>query len=174
MCGMNKVAQVLAALEALTLFAVGVMEAFFFRSPELHAIFLIEPGEYDAVRLWTVNVGFYNIFMAIGLIVALVFVNTGRVVEGRTIVLHHHHARGAARGGLETERAAAGEEVEAGAVVQALAEPVEEGFAHAVGGGPQLRGRGKLHDAAAPLAGDDADAIAAAGSAEGHRRKIIT
>ena len=85
---MNKVAQVLAALEALTLLAVGVMEAFFYRSPGLHAIFLIEPGEYDAVRLWTVNVGFYNIFMGIGLIVALVFVNTGRVVAGRTIVLY--------------------------------------------------------------------------------------
>ena len=85
---MNKVAQVLAAIEALTLLAVGVMEAFFYRSPELHAIFLIEPGEYDAVRLWTVNVGFYNIFMALGLIVALVFVNTGRVAAGRTIVLY--------------------------------------------------------------------------------------
>jgi uncharacterized membrane protein len=88
MCAMNKVAQVLAALEALTLLTVGVMEAFFYRSPELYAIFLIEPGEYDAVRLWTVNVGFYNIFMGIGLIVALVFVNTGRVVVGRTIVLY--------------------------------------------------------------------------------------
>ena len=88
MCAMNKVAQVLAALEALTLIAVGVMEAFFYRSPELYAIFLIQPGEYDAVRLWTVNVGFYNIFMGIGLIVALAFVNRGRVEAGRTIVLY--------------------------------------------------------------------------------------
>lgn len=88
MCAMNKVAQVLAALEALTLIAVGVMEAFFYRSPELYSIFLIEPGEYDAVRLWTVNVGFYNILMGVGLIVALVFVNTGRVAAGRTIVLY--------------------------------------------------------------------------------------
>jgi uncharacterized membrane protein len=84
---MNKVAQVLAALEALTLITVGVLEAFFFRSPELHPIFLIEPGEYDAVRLWTVNVGFYNIFMGIGVIVGLVLVNTGRVAAGRAIVL---------------------------------------------------------------------------------------
>jgi uncharacterized membrane protein len=88
MCAMNKVAQVLAALEALTLLAVGVMEAFFYRSPELYAIFLIEPGDYDAVRLWTVNVGFYNMLMGIGLIVALVLVNTGRVVAGRTMVLY--------------------------------------------------------------------------------------
>ena len=85
---MSKVAQVLAALEALTLIAVGVMEAFFFRRPELYGIFLIEPDEYDAVRLWTVNVGFYNIFMGIGLIVALAFVNAGRVVVGRAIVLY--------------------------------------------------------------------------------------
>ena len=85
---MSKVAQVLAALEALTLIAVGVMEAFFFRRPELYGIFLIEPDEYDAVRLWTVNVGFYNIFMGVGLIVALAFVNAGRVVVGRAIVLY--------------------------------------------------------------------------------------
>lgn len=84
---MNKVAQVLAALEALTLISVGVLEAFFFRSAELYPIFLIEPGEYDAVRLWTVNVGFYNIFMGIGLIVALVLVYTRRVAAGRAIVL---------------------------------------------------------------------------------------
>ena len=69
---MNKVAQVLAALEALTLIAVGVLEAFFYRSPELYGIFLIEPGDYDAVRLWTVNVGFYNMLMGLALIVGVV------------------------------------------------------------------------------------------------------
>ena len=40
------------------------------------------------MRLWTVNVGFYNIFMGVGLIVALAFVNAGRVVVGRAIVLY--------------------------------------------------------------------------------------
>ena len=84
---MNKVAQVLAVLEALTLIAVGVLEAFFHRSPELYGIFLIEPEEYDAVRLWTVNVGFYNLLMGLALIVGVVLVNRSHVVAGRAIVL---------------------------------------------------------------------------------------
>ena len=62
---MNRVAQVLAALEALTLIAVGALESFFFRSPELYPIFLIESDEYDAVALWTRNVGVYNMLMGL-------------------------------------------------------------------------------------------------------------
>ena len=66
------------------------MEAFFYRSPELYAIFLIEPGEYDAVRLWTVNVGFYNMLMGLGLIVGVVLrEHRSQVVAGRAIVLYH-------------------------------------------------------------------------------------
>ena len=84
---MNKVAQVLAVLEALTLIAVGVLESFFFRSPELYAIFLIEPDEYDAVALWTRNVGVYNMLMGVAIIVALVLVHRAQVAAGRAIIL---------------------------------------------------------------------------------------
>lgn len=84
---MNRVAQVLAALEALTLVAVGVLESFFFRSPELYPIFLIEPDEYDAVALWTRNVGVYNMLMGLAIIVALVLVHRAQVAAGRAIIL---------------------------------------------------------------------------------------
>ncbi|RZS64755.1 uncharacterized protein DUF1304 [Agromyces ramosus] len=84
---MNKVAQVLAALEALTLIAVGALETFFFRSPELYPIFLIEPDEYDAVALWTRNVGVYNMLMGAAIIVALVLVHRAQVAAGRAIIL---------------------------------------------------------------------------------------
>ena len=84
---MNTVAQVLAVLEALTLIAVGVLESFFFRSPELYAIFLIEPDEYDAVALWTRNVGVYNMLMGAAIIVALVLVHRAQVAAGRAIIL---------------------------------------------------------------------------------------
>jgi uncharacterized membrane protein len=87
MCAMNKVAQVLAALEALTLIAVGALETFFFRSPELYPIFLIEPDEYDAVALWTRNVGVYNMLMGAAIIVALVLVHRAQVAAGRAIIL---------------------------------------------------------------------------------------
>ena len=84
---MNKVAQVLAALEALTLITVGVLESFFFRSSELYPIFLIEPDEYDAVALWTRNVGVYNMLMGAAIIVALVLVHRAQVAAGRAIIL---------------------------------------------------------------------------------------
>src|SRR5205085_10275244 len=49
----------------------------------------------------------------------------------RALALDHHDARRAARQRLESERAAAGEEVEAREAVEALAEPVEERLADA-------------------------------------------
>ena len=84
---MNPVAQVLAALEALTLITVGVLETFFFRSPELYPIFLIEPDEYEAVALWTRNVGVYNMLMGLAIVVALVLVHRAQVAAGRAIIL---------------------------------------------------------------------------------------
>jgi uncharacterized membrane protein len=84
---MNTVAQVLAALMALTLIVIGVLETFFFRSPELYPIFLIEPGEYDAVALWTRNVGVYNVLMGIAVVIGLVLVRRGQVAAGRALVL---------------------------------------------------------------------------------------
>lgn len=84
---MNPVAQVLAALEALTLITVGVLETFFFRSPELYPIFLIESDEYEAVALWTRNVGVYNMLMGLAIVVALVLVHRAQVAAGRAIIL---------------------------------------------------------------------------------------
>lgn len=84
---MNPVAQVLAALEALTLVIVGVLESFFFRSPELYPIFLIDPDEYDAVALWTRNVGVYNMLMGAAIVAALVLVHRANEVAGRAIIL---------------------------------------------------------------------------------------
>ena len=84
---MNRVAQVLAALEALTLITVGLLESFFFRSPELYPIFLIEPDEYDAVALWTRNVGVYNMLMGLAIVVGLVLVHRAQVAAGRAIIL---------------------------------------------------------------------------------------
>jgi putative membrane protein len=84
---MIPVAQVLAALEALTLIAVGMLESFFFRSPELYPIFLIDPDEYDAVALWTRNVGVYNMLMGLAVVVGLVLVHRAQVAAGRAIIL---------------------------------------------------------------------------------------
>ena len=84
---MNPVAQVLAALEALTLIVIGLLETFFYRSAELYPIFLIEPDEYDAVALWTRNVGVYNMLMGIAIVVGLVLVHRSGRQAGRAIIL---------------------------------------------------------------------------------------
>ncbi|GAA2034529.1 hypothetical protein GCM10009819_18520 [Agromyces tropicus] len=84
---MGGVAQVLAAIEALTLLVVGVLETFFFREPALYAIFLIEPGEYDAVALWTRNVGVYNMLMGVTVAVGVLLARGRRVEAGRALVL---------------------------------------------------------------------------------------
>jgi putative membrane protein len=86
MCAMNLIAQILAVLVGVLLIGVGVLEVFFYRDQRFNRIFLIKPQDADAVRLWTVNVGFYNILMGIGIIVGVVLVNLGQVDAGRAIV----------------------------------------------------------------------------------------
>ena len=76
------------------------------------------------------------------------------------LAFDHHDARRTARQRLEPERAAAGEKIEARHAVEALAEPVEQRLADAVGRGAKRDRRRKFHQAAAPLAGDDAHAVA--------------
>jgi uncharacterized membrane protein len=84
---MSLIAQVLAALMALTLLIIGALETFFFRNAALYPIFLIEPDEYDAVALWTRNVGVYNMLMGIGVIIGIVLVRRGQVAAGRALVI---------------------------------------------------------------------------------------
>src|SRR3954468_13357641 len=77
--------------------------------------------------------------------------------ENRAVVLHHHDARGAARRGLEAERAAAGEKVEATLAREPLPEPVEQRLAHPVGRRPQAGARRNADAPAAIFAGNDAN-----------------
>ena len=84
---MSGLAQVLAVLQAATLVVVGVLEAFRYRDPRWYSIFLIEPEDHRAVRLWVVNVGFYNILMGAACVVGVLLARGDQVAEGRAIVL---------------------------------------------------------------------------------------
>jgi putative membrane protein len=84
---MNAVAQVLAVLVGLTLITVGVLECFFYRNQRFHSIFLVRPADYDAVRLWIVNVGAYNMLMGLTCLLGVAIVNLGDETIGRTLVL---------------------------------------------------------------------------------------
>lgn len=84
---MDTTAQVLAVLIGTVLAAVGALEAFQYRNPRLYPIFLIEPRERDAVRMWTFNLGFYNMTMAAGMLAGVVALHAGHVEQGRALVL---------------------------------------------------------------------------------------
>lgn len=78
--------QVLAVITGLVLITVGLLEAFRYKDQRLHPIFLIKPEDTAAVRLWTVNVGFYNIVWGLFGIAGVVLANLGEVTAGRTTV----------------------------------------------------------------------------------------
>ena len=82
---MNAVAQVLAVLQGLTLIGVGTLEAFFYRNQRFHGIFLIQPNEMKAVRLWVVNVGIENILVGLACILGVILLPVDETV-GRTLV----------------------------------------------------------------------------------------
>lgn len=84
---MNTLAQTLAGLMALVLIVMWVLEAFFYRARALYPIFLIEPDEVKAVRMWAINVGYYNLCYGVGILTGLWLVNFGNVDAGRVLVI---------------------------------------------------------------------------------------
>ncbi|MEV4953759.1 MULTISPECIES: DUF1304 family protein [Paenarthrobacter] len=84
---MNLLSQVLAGATALALISVGLMEIFRHGDQRLHRIFLIEPQDVRAVRMWAMNVGAYNVTFGVGMAVGLWMVNFGNPAGGAAIVL---------------------------------------------------------------------------------------
>ena len=84
---MSGVVQVLAGLVAVALLVVGLLEITQYRNPRFYSIFVIEPGDYDAVRMWAVNVGAYNLTFAAGIGLGLTLFHQGYPDEGRALVL---------------------------------------------------------------------------------------
>ena len=84
---MNLLTQIAALFMGLSLVVVFVLESFLYRRQELHPIFLIEPGEEAAVRLWVVNQGFYNFFFGVAALGGVVLARLGEEVVGTTLVV---------------------------------------------------------------------------------------
>jgi putative membrane protein len=84
---MSTTIQVLAGVYALVLVVVGLLEITQYRNPRLHPIFVIEPGDYDAVRMWAICVGAFNLTFAAGIGLGLALYQQGYVGEGRGLVL---------------------------------------------------------------------------------------
>ncbi|MGH3712284.1 MAG: DUF1304 domain-containing protein [Micromonosporaceae bacterium] len=84
---MHVVAQVAAGVAALVHVVFFLFESVWFPRPQVYRRFLIGSAEEAAsVRTWAFNQGFYNLFLALGVVAGLVAVNTGAVPAGRAVV----------------------------------------------------------------------------------------
>lgn len=84
------------------------------------------------------------------------------------VLFDQHRLRRPARQGFETERAAAGEQIQATRAGQDRSQPVEQGFANPVRSRAQPRQVGKFQLTGAPLAGDDAERMGSMVVVPGH------
>jgi hypothetical protein len=84
---MSTTVQVLAVVIGVMLTVVWVMEAFLYRHPKLYPLFLTKPDDLDAVRMWTINVGFYNLTCAVAMFAGVVLVRTDHVPQGEALIV---------------------------------------------------------------------------------------
>ncbi|MDZ7822775.1 MAG: DUF1304 family protein [Ahrensia sp.] len=72
---------------ALALISVGLLEIFRHGDQRLHRIFLIEPDDVRAVRMWAMNVGAYNMAFGLGIATGLWMVNVGGQTAGGSAIV---------------------------------------------------------------------------------------
>ncbi|MBE0011441.1 MULTISPECIES: DUF1304 domain-containing protein [unclassified Arthrobacter] len=78
-----------ALIAALTHIVVFLWEAVLFERPGVHhRIFLTATADVPAVRLWAFGVGFYNLFLAAGILVGVALWATGNETVGGTLVIY--------------------------------------------------------------------------------------
>jgi len=83
----NAVAQVFAVIAGLGHVAVFVLESFLFTRPQFYRLFLIRKEDVPVVRLWAINQGWYNLFLAAGSLGGVVLIHTWDETAGRTLAL---------------------------------------------------------------------------------------
>lgn len=84
---MNVVAQVFAGVAGLIHVFIFVLESVRFpRDAKVQASFKVAPEDVNAVRPWAFNQGFYNLFLAIGIVVGLGYAWGGNGSPGRALV----------------------------------------------------------------------------------------
>ncbi|MEU1284026.1 DUF1304 domain-containing protein [Kitasatospora sp. NPDC005856] len=85
---MNAVSQVFAVVAAAIHLIVWPLESFLYGHPRVRRLLTGSTADAPEVRLWRVNVGFYNLFLALGLVTGLVLLHTGHTGAGRAMVLY--------------------------------------------------------------------------------------
>ncbi|MFJ6671585.1 DUF1304 domain-containing protein [Actinosynnema sp. NPDC091369] len=85
----NVVAQVAAGVAAGIHVVVFVWETLLFRRPAVHwGVFKVPAQDVEPVRLWSFNVGLYNLFLGSGTVLGLIALNTGHEPVGRALVFY--------------------------------------------------------------------------------------
>ena len=77
---------VLAALAALIHVYIFVLESLRWTSPRSRALFGTTPQEAEATRAMAYNQGFYNLFLAVAVIVGIIALAAGSTAVGATLV----------------------------------------------------------------------------------------
>lgn len=83
------VAWIFALVTAAIHLLVFVFEALLITRSSVHAgVFKIPAADVPPIRLWAFGVGFYNLFLAIGMIIGVFAWMTGRDLVGQTLVIY--------------------------------------------------------------------------------------
>ncbi|MFJ2186937.1 DUF1304 domain-containing protein [Kitasatospora sp. NPDC087861] len=85
---MNAVSQVFAMLAAAIHLIVWPLESFLYGHPRVRFLLTGSTADAPEVRLWRFNVGFYNLFLALGLVAGLVLLHTGHDGSGRAVITY--------------------------------------------------------------------------------------
>ncbi|MEV6281550.1 DUF1304 family protein [Kribbella sp. NPDC051770] len=84
---MGTTEQVLAVVIGVILVAVCVLELFFYNHPRLRFMFLIEPEDEAAVRLWRISIAFFNLTTAVALFVGAYLLDTSHPDAGKALIV---------------------------------------------------------------------------------------
>jgi putative membrane protein len=83
------VAWVFALVAATAHTLAWAWESLLIERPFVHArVFSTPASDIPAIRLWAFGLGFYNLFLAVGLVIGLVLWATGAETVGRTLVVY--------------------------------------------------------------------------------------
>ncbi|MBD0322559.1 MAG: DUF1304 domain-containing protein [Aldersonia sp.] len=86
---MSSIAQVFALAAAFVHLLAFSWEVVLFHRPGVHhGIFRIPTTDVGPTRLWSFNVGFYNLFLAAGPIIGVAAWQAGNAAAARTLVLY--------------------------------------------------------------------------------------
>lgn len=83
------VAWIFGLLAAVAHMLAWAWESLLIERPSVHrGVFGIRTEDVPAIRLWSFNVGFYNLFLGLGMVTGVVLWATGAVAVGRTLVVY--------------------------------------------------------------------------------------